>query len=151
MSALDDTRKLAAEERAVAEAAPKGPWRRGGILRGDDCSLSFEHEVRAPHDNVTGECVLLSGNIYVEGHEAAATLAARSRTAVPALCDVVEGLLAVVDALPKCDGDGRLCGEIALWSNNTCDQHRLRADGWRGMPELPYAGAVRALLREDRS
>ncbi len=67
---------------------------------------------------------------------------------VPALCNAVDALLAVVYALPRCDGDGAPCGKPATWSHRTCDHHRYRADGL-GARELPYAAALRALLAKE--
>lgn len=50
-------------------------------------------------------------------------------------------LSAVIEALPKCGGDGAPCGAIALWSNGACDRHRHR--GYGESYELPYAAALR--------
>jgi hypothetical protein len=146
---LDDIRRLSVAERAVADAAPKGPWKQGDILREGGCSVSLEHEVRAPYDTRIGECVLLSSNQHITGHEAAAKLAARSRTAVPALCDAVDALFAVVNALPKCECGATATVHVAHTGAVKCDWH---AEVWTifSPTDLPYSEALRVLLAKEQ-
>jgi hypothetical protein len=138
-----DIRRLVVELEKLASGATPGPLR---VNRYDCDGGAINWQVQ--QEGGDGDVIANITDDEPKRARADAALFARARTAVPALCDVTAGLLAVVDALPKCDGDGGPCGEIATWSHGTCDQHRYRADGFSAT-ELTYAAALRALAAKE--
>ena len=136
---LDDIRKLAAGERAVADKATLGPWHRlGPDVRHYERGRSFRIANVQSWDKIS------------ENAEAIA----RSRASVPALCDAVDALLCVVEALPLCSCGApattiSTAGGIYLASGvHRCD---VCAAKWPTTcpVDLPYAAALRGLLAKD--
>lgn len=144
---LDACRKLAAEERAVTERATPGPWAEA-VLSGGHVESVACAEPGAP---------LLVVDIISGDTPADAAHIARSRTAVPALCDAVDALAAeverlraVVDALPRC-ACGLPATTLSTASGMYLARNVRRCDGcaakWPTIAryDLPCAAALRTL------
>lgn len=138
---LDEIRKLSVDARALAEIATPGPWE----TYRDDRGWAVVGTGGHAWVDVTGINPGMNA-----GHDA--THIARSRTAVPAFCDAVEALLAVIDALPRC----RVCWLPATKRSDQrpsvyCDIHfpvPYESSGGQRVSwyDLPHAAALRALL-----